>query len=159
MPVHRITRSVTTPQPRAKTPQKPTTPTAATADANTSANISAKRRRLDVEQTVPHSSETRSTRSRATPRRDIFSLEDEPAAEVVEKRIEAGPITHGNTQATEQALTPKRLHTPRGGRDNEEVAESPGDVPGSGRRTRMILDESQALEREERRRQRDRGAG
>jgi hypothetical protein len=79
--------------------------------------------------------------------------------EVVEKRIEVGQITHGNTQARERAQTPKRLQTPRDGRANEEVAESPGNAPGSGHRTRTMLDESQALEREERRRQRERGAG
>lgn len=138
-PAQRITRSGGTPQARARSPQKATTPpppAPAAIDANTSANTSAKRRRLEVAQDVPPSSSTRSTRSRAvsTPRRDIFDLgEDEPSTEV------------GEQETPDQAI-------------RANAAESSELPSGSGQSQQITTDGTSALEREQRRRERLRGA-
>ena len=80
-------------------------------------------------------------------------MEDSPVAEVVETSV-VGQVIHVDDQAKERAQTPKQLQT------DQEVVESPEVAPGSSNRMRTVSDEPKALlKREERRRQRERGAG
>jgi len=155
-PAHRTTRSGGTPQPQAKATKKPTTPTP-TSIAN-DANTSAKRKKLEVQQDFTRSSPARSTRSRTTPRRDIFELEeDEPTAETV-KRTPGQIVPETNLPGG--AGKSKKSQTPRLNQvdDSPVVAGSTKDAAGSGPGQQIRDVETQALEREERRLQRQRGA-
>lgn len=131
------------------TPTPTPTATATANDANRSANTSAKRRKLDTPQEAQLSS-PRSTRSRATPRRDLYDLaEEEPAAESVERQT-LGQVIRDNTESGEeldqvqptQTLNSRRV-TDLSVTQVDEITESPRNAPGSGQRQQATLAETQ----------------
>jgi hypothetical protein len=169
----RVTRSGATPQPdlpsqpsnrrtpatrgrggasNARLTQKRSTPTPTPAayDANRSANTSAKRRKLDTPQDAQPSSPTRSTRSRATPRADLYDLaEEEPAADSVERQT-LGQIVLDNAESGEELDQVQPTQTPKSqrvtnlsGTQADEITESPRNAPGSGQRQQVTAKTTQ----------------
>ena len=126
------------------------TPTPAANDANRSANTSAKRRKLDTPQDAQPSSPTRSTRSRATPRADLYDLaEEEPAADSVERHTLSQTVLD-NAESGEELDQVQPTQTPKSQRitklsdtQADEITESPRNAPGSGQRQQVTVKATQ----------------